>query len=151
MASYNNKDIFIARRNESDVFEEYVLHQTASQVLMFDSQSNLIATNVVPSASWASSSYDPRATTSSFINTTSSIALNVNLNRKQWHIQNMSTVPLYVKLGENCSGSIGYFDFMLQGGNENDDGYGQMYRDNIYMGIVTVTGSELRYICSERY
>lgn len=62
MSNYNTKDIFLQRRTSTGTFEEYPLHATASSILKFNENNDLIALYFTTSnsSSYAiSSSYAP--------------------------------------------------------------------------------------------
>lgn len=88
------------------------------------------------------------------INTTTGIsssttALAENNNRRSIVLQNLGTNPLFVKFGENASTTD--FTFILKGGTSNDDGTGEIFVTNIlsYTGIITVSGSNIRYVATD--
>ena len=136
---------------------------TPESASLVDGMGNVITGNLNITSSWSdnalTSSYllNKVAMTSSHITfaDSGSNPLAVNSSRIQWSIQNLDTVPLYLKFGTNCnSSSLSGYDIILVGGPSQDDGYGQRYDDNgmaVWGGAVSVTGSSIRYICSERY
>lgn len=81
---------------------------------------------------------------------TDATALAANANRLGYHIQNMSdTNNLYVKRGSGCTAVAGGYEYVLQPGEAQDDCTGGSMEDSRYNGIVTVAGTDLRYICTE--
>ena len=50
-------------------------------------------------------------------------ALDLNKDRGYWHIQNLGTNPLFIRLGGGASTSL--FHYVLKGGSGNDDGLGR--------------------------
>ena len=170
---YYPKSSIITRRDTvSASFEETLLNVYPSNIFFFDSSSNLSvlsssvfsitsswSNNVISSSFSVSASYllNKVAMTSSHITfaDSGSNPLAINSSRIQWSIQNLDVLPLYLKFGTNCdSSSLSGYDMILIGGTSLDDGYGQRYDDNgmaVWGGAVSVTGSSIRYICSERY
>ena len=74
--------------------------------------------------------------------------LMTNLNRKELYIQNLSTGNLYVKYGLNASSSS--FNFVLAANTAEDAGDGGSVSDQGYVGLVSVSGANPRYINWER-
>lgn len=88
--------------------------------------------------------------TSGQINTRTGIVISAgtiittDINRRTIIIQNLGTVPLFVKFGENASTSD--FDFILNAGMVNDDGTGGIFAEDTlsYVGIISVAGVSVR-------
>lgn len=77
-------------------------------------------------------------------------ALASNTARGAWHIQNLGTNPLFVRLGAGASTTV--FHFVLKGGSGNDDGLGASVGYNegtVYTGIITIAGTSPRYTALE--
>lgn len=82
---------------------------------------------------------------------TSATAIAANTSRKGWSIQNVGTNPLFVRLGSGASATV--FNYVLKGGTGNNDGLGssvsQMDGGTIYQGIITIAGTDPRYVVTE--
>ena len=105
--------------------------------------------NAIPTVS---DTFDYRAASSSTPAISSDpTALAANGARKSWSIVNMGTNLLYVRFGAACTVSPVNYDQILLGGQVNDDGYGASYGDRVYTGVVTVAGTNPRYLATERY
>ncbi len=77
-------------------------------------------------------------------------ALEKNVERSAFMVQNLSTNPLFVLFGEGASSTV--FHVVLKGGTGNDDGIGglvQMSEGVIYTGKITVAGTTPRYTVLE--
>ncbi len=77
-------------------------------------------------------------------------ALEKNLERSAFMVQNLSTNPLFVLFGSGASSTV--FHVVLKGGTGNDDGVGglvQMSEGVIYTGIITIAGTSPRYTVLE--
>lgn len=77
-------------------------------------------------------------------------ALAANPNRIGWHIQNVGTNPLFVKLGSSASNSV--FHVILKGGTGDSDGLGaffSQYGPAVYTGIITIAGTSPKYVVLE--
>lgn len=86
------------------------------------------------------------------IQTAAGTALASNRARIGWHIQNLDTDPLFVRLGSGASTSV--FDMVLAAGTVNDNGTGGSYSEVggvVYRGIITVAGTTPRFVVSEYY
>ena len=73
-------------------------------------------------------------------------ALAANTKRIAWHIQNLSTNPLFVRFGAGASTSV--FHIILKGSTGANDGSGGFYEQNggtTYTGIVTIDGTSPSY------
>jgi len=69
--------------------------------------------------------------------------------RKTLVIQNLGTVPLFVKFGAGASSTD--FDFVLSRGTANDDGLGGIFAEDTlsYQGIISVAGISVRCTATE--
>lgn len=74
--------------------------------------------------------------------------LNANPNRKELYIQNLSANALYIKYGTSASNTS--FNFILSANSSIDAGDGGALNDENYNGIVSVYGTNPRYISWER-
>jgi len=80
--------------------------------------------------------------------TSDGTALAANATRQAFAIQNLATMPLYVKLGSGASSSS--FSFVLKAGTAANDGTGGFFSDSSYIGIVTIaaaSGSPRVVVC----
>jgi hypothetical protein len=62
-------------------------------------------------------------------------------------VQNLSTSPVYVKLGADASNTN--FSFVLQAGSAQDDGKGGIWNGQFYTGIISASGSSPRLSVTE--
>ncbi len=69
------------------------------------------------------------------VGTSATTFLSASGGRRQWTLQNLSTAPIYFKLGTNCSS--GDFHHILSGSTAAYDGLGGSYSNDVYTGIVT--------------
>lgn len=74
--------------------------------------------------------------------------LAVNASRKSWHIQNLGTNPLFVRLATGSSTSV--FHMVLEAGVLADDGNGGVWEDDTHTGVVSVAGTSPRCVVMER-
>jgi hypothetical protein len=81
------------------------------------------------------------------IGTTEDDVLAANANRKQWAIQNVGRNPLFVLLGTGASDTV--FHFILKGGSADSDGLGALLSDDVWQGIVSVAGTDPKYVVTE--
>lgn len=81
--------------------------------------------------------------------TSSSVALQENLNRRDIIIQNLGTNTLYIKFGENATTTD--FNLILKGGDANNDGNGGVvsYSNLSYTGVISVAGTSPRYVATD--
>ena len=70
-----------------------------------------------------------------------------NSSRKSWGIQNLGTDPIFVYMKTGASSTV--FHFCLSGGIANDDGKGAAVQDDIYTGVVSVSGTSPRFTVFE--
>lgn len=75
-------------------------------------------------------------------------ALAAKSDRTSFTILNLSTSPLFIRLGASASTTV--FHEILPGGSAQDDGLGGRYYNNEYSGVVSVaaTGTP-RYVVTE--
>lgn len=77
-----------------------------------------------------------------------STAISANASRKSWALQNMGTLPLYVRLSTGASTTV--FHIVLKAGIVNDDGNGGYVSDEIWKGEVSVASTgTARYVATE--
>lgn len=77
-------------------------------------------------------------------------AIAANARRSSFSIQNLGTNTLYVRFGSGATTSV--FHFALKAGSVNDDGTGGSISQNnpaIYVGIITISGTNPRYTVLE--
>jgi hypothetical protein len=82
--------------------------------------------------------------------TSEGTVLTENQDRRSWHIQNLGTNPLYVRLGGTASSTV--FHVVLKGGTTNDDGEGGTFSESsglVYGGLISVAGTSPRYVARE--
>lgn len=80
------------------------------------------------------------AATSTIVTVDTSVTvLAANLDRKKFLLQNVSVVPIYVKLGLAASASD--YSFVLQGGTADADGKGGTYWDDSYTGAISAVAA----------
>lgn len=82
--------------------------------------------------------------------TAAGTAIAANANRTAWSIQNTSQNALYVLLGAGASTSV--FHFILKAGSGNEDGTGGAVSQEfgtVYTGIITVAGTNPRFVVTE--
>ena len=83
--------------------------------------------------------------------TAAGTALSENDDRKSWHIQNLGTNPIFVRIGGTASTTV--FHLILKGGTAQDDGSGGFYGEdgNIVTGaLISVAGTSPRYVVKEQ-
>jgi hypothetical protein len=74
--------------------------------------------------------------------------LEANSNREELYIQNLATGALYIKYGSSANNTS--FNFILAANTAQDAGDGGSLSDINYSGIVSVSGSNPRFISWER-
>lgn len=77
-------------------------------------------------------------------------ALAANPARGAWMIQNLGQNELFVRLGAGASTSV--FHVVLKKATANDDGTGGSFAQEsgvVYQGIVTIAGTNPRYVVTE--
>lgn len=79
--------------------------------------------------------------------TSAGTVLAANASRKKWSIQNLGTNPLFVRFGAAASTTV--FHLILAAGSGADNGTGDLYEDDNYLGVVSVDGTSPRCVVSE--
>lgn len=95
-----------------------------------------------------SSQYQYDAVPSSFTPATSGATVFTLASGDMGFIQNLSTNPLFVKLGAGASSSS--FSYILKGGTGADDGTGGLTNIKDHIGAVSVAGTSPRFIAWSR-
>ena len=91
----------------------------------------------------------PKAATANTpaIQTSSGDMISSNTSRKAWGVQNLGTNPIFVRMGTGASSTL--FHFCLKGGTANDDGQGSSIQDDMFTGVVSVSGTSPRFVVYE--
>jgi hypothetical protein len=73
-----------------------------------------------------------------------------NVNRRAWHIQNVGTNPVFIRLATGASTSV--FHFVLKGGTGDSDGNGGSVGQSegvVYTGIISIAGTIPKVVIME--
>jgi hypothetical protein len=83
------------------------------------------------------------------ISGTNGNCLQANTARRDFYVQNLGTGnPLFLKFGSAASNTS--FSVALKPGNVADDGIGAYISDDVWKGVISVSGVTPRYIAWER-
>jgi hypothetical protein len=95
----------------------------------------------------AQGSYKASSVTTAGVGTTSGTILEADSDRAEFSIQNVGTNPLFVKFGADASATN--FNVVLAAGVADKDGKGGFLSSDRYDGVVSVYGTDPKYVVSD--